>query len=233
MPKKFLTDINLSQNELLNAVIHLLSTAPQTPVMGQLYYNTTNKMMYQYDGTEWKPVGNVYTNGNGILISATNVVSADFASSSEATAGTSTAKVMSPSLVKAVIQMLDVAGFAAGVVNTSGDTITIQGLKEVDGKIAVDSTKSLAIKIDASHPYKDDSNHLATVGTVNAAAEAGEVSVETGGESATNFVSYTVKQGDTLGRIAAKYGTTYQVLAQINNIANPNQIYVGQTIKIG
>ena len=43
MPKKFLTDINLSQNELMNAVMHLLSTAPQNPVMGQLYYNTTNK----------------------------------------------------------------------------------------------------------------------------------------------------------------------------------------------
>ena len=195
MPKKFLTDINLSQNELLNAVIHLLSTAPQTPVTGQIYYNTNDKMMYQYDGTVWKPVGNIYTDGNGIEISAFNVVSADFATSAEATAGTSTTKVMSPALVKAVIQTLDVAGFAAGVVNTSGDTITIQGLKEVDGKIAVDSTKSLAIKIDASHPYKDDSNHLATVGTVNAAAEAGEVSVETGGESATNFVSYTVKQG--------------------------------------
>lgn len=29
-----------------------------------------------------------------------------------------------------------------------------------------------------------------------------------------------------------KYGTTYQELARINNIANPNLIYAGQVIKI-
>lgn len=29
-----------------------------------------------------------------------------------------------------------------------------------------------------------------------------------------------------------KYGTTYQELARINNIANPNVIYPGQVIKI-
>lgn len=43
---------------------------------------------------------------------------------------------------------------------------------------------------------------------------------------------YTVKSGDTLGGIAAKYGTTYQVLAAYNGIANPNLIHVGQKIKI-
>lgn len=43
---------------------------------------------------------------------------------------------------------------------------------------------------------------------------------------------YVVKKGDTLSGIAAKYGTTYQKLAQYNNIANPNVIFVGQKIKI-
>jgi LysM repeat protein len=43
---------------------------------------------------------------------------------------------------------------------------------------------------------------------------------------------YTVKKGDTLSKIAAKYGTTYQALAKHNNIANPSKIYPGQKIKI-
>lgn len=43
---------------------------------------------------------------------------------------------------------------------------------------------------------------------------------------------YTVKKGDTLSGIAAKYGTTYQKLAQINGIADPNKIYPGQRIKV-
>lgn len=45
-------------------------------------------------------------------------------------------------------------------------------------------------------------------------------------------VYYVVKRGDTLSGIASKYGTTYQRLAQINGIANPNRIYVGQKIRV-
>lgn len=43
---------------------------------------------------------------------------------------------------------------------------------------------------------------------------------------------YVVKKGDTLSGIAKKYGTTYQKLAQYNDIENPNLIIVGQKIKI-
>lgn len=48
----------------------------------------------------------------------------------------------------------------------------------------------------------------------------------------TTAASYTVKAGDTLSAIAAKYGTTYQTLASANSISNPNDIYVGQVIKV-
>lgn len=44
--------------------------------------------------------------------------------------------------------------------------------------------------------------------------------------------TYTVKKGDTLSKIASKYGTTYQKLASYNGIANPNVISVGQIIRI-
>lgn len=47
----------------------------------------------------------------------------------------------------------------------------------------------------------------------------------------------TVQKGDTLGRIASTYsaysgGASYRQLAAINNISNPNRIYVGQIIKL-
>ena len=62
------------------------------------------------------------------------------------------------------------------------------------------------------------------------------IDVGTDEEQATNgdktAITYTVKKGDTLSEIAQKYGTTYQELARINNIANPDLIYVGQVIKI-
>lgn len=43
---------------------------------------------------------------------------------------------------------------------------------------------------------------------------------------------YTVKSGDTLSGIAFKYGTTYQKIAQLNGISNPNKIYAGQKIRV-
>ncbi len=43
---------------------------------------------------------------------------------------------------------------------------------------------------------------------------------------------YVVVAGDTLSEIAYSYHTTYQVLAQYNNIKNPDLIYVGDKIKI-
>ena len=46
------------------------------------------------------------------------------------------------------------------------------------------------------------------------------------------MIAITVQSGNTLSGIAAEYGTTYQTLAADNDIANPNLIYVGQTIRI-
>lgn len=47
-----------------------------------------------------------------------------------------------------------------------------------------------------------------------------------------DVITYTVKAGDTLSGIAYRYGVSYQELAAYNNIANPNLIYAGQTIRI-
>ncbi len=44
--------------------------------------------------------------------------------------------------------------------------------------------------------------------------------------------AYTVRSGDNLTKIAKKYGTTWQELAKLNNISNPNLIYPGQKLKI-
>lgn len=44
--------------------------------------------------------------------------------------------------------------------------------------------------------------------------------------------TYIVQRGDTLSAIARRFGVTYQAIAQANNIANPNLIYVGQVLII-
>ena len=49
---------------------------------------------------------------------------------------------------------------------------------------------------------------------------------------ATGKVIYLVKPGDTLSQIAQIYGTTVSELVRINDIQNPNLIYVGEKIRI-
>lgn len=45
--------------------------------------------------------------------------------------------------------------------------------------------------------------------------------------------TYTVQGGDTLSGIAARYGTTWQHLAELNGLADPNIIYPGQVLAVG
>lgn len=49
----WLTNLNLSGNELQNAVIQNLSTAPTNPKVGMVYYNTDKNRYFGYNGTSW------------------------------------------------------------------------------------------------------------------------------------------------------------------------------------
>lgn len=56
----------------------------------------------------------------------------------------------------------------------------------------------------------------------------------TGGAAPAHPVAsrvYTVRSGDTLSGIAARLGTSWQRLAQLNHLSNPNRIYPGQKIR--
>jgi hypothetical protein len=59
---QFLTNIDLAKNELQNVRIQNLAVAPANPVTGQIYYNTTDKTIYLYDGATWIDLGVVFTN---------------------------------------------------------------------------------------------------------------------------------------------------------------------------
>jgi len=45
--------------------------------------------------------------------------------------------------------------------------------------------------------------------------------------------TYKIQSGDTLGKIASRYGTSVSKLAELNQIKNPNLIFAGKTLKIG
>lgn len=55
MARLFVTGINLNKNELQNARVQNLSSAPSSPVAGQIYFDTVANVLKFYDGANWIP----------------------------------------------------------------------------------------------------------------------------------------------------------------------------------
>lgn len=65
------------------------------------------------------------------------------------------------------------------------------------------------------------------------AAVASATPVPDGGATpSAGGTTHTVKQGETLNRIAAKYGVTVEAIKKANNLTNVNLIYPGQVLTI-
>lgn len=50
-------DIDLNKNQIKNGRFDNLSSAPGSPGVGQIYYNTTYNMNFIWNGTIWRPTG--------------------------------------------------------------------------------------------------------------------------------------------------------------------------------
>jgi peptidoglycan endopeptidase LytE len=99
-----------------------------------------------------------------------------------------------------------------------------------------DTLSSIAARFGTSYEALAAANHLSDPNLIF----PGQVLVVGGGYAAASSYSayragggtYTVQAGDTLSSIAARFGTSFQALAALNGIANPNLIEVGQVLRV-
>lgn len=69
---KYYAPIDLTGNELRNALLHVLGSAPGSPAAGQVYYNSTNAAPYFWNGSAWQVMDATLATGIPITALATN-----------------------------------------------------------------------------------------------------------------------------------------------------------------
>lgn len=118
--------------------------------------------------------------------------------------------------------------------STAATTVGTYTVKAGDTLSAIASRYSTSSSTLASLNSLSNPNliYVGQVLKVSSNASTSSSTNSSANSTVTTAASYTVKAGDTLSAIAAKYGTTYQALASTNSISNPNDIYVGQVIKV-
>lgn len=155
---KFLTNLDLQKNELQNAALQNLATAPSSPVQGQVYYDTVADAVKVWDGAAWQTLAT----GGGTVTSVTAAsplsstggntpeISIQDGTTSQKGAvqledsysSTSTSKAATPNAVKAAY---DLANGKANPSDTTYIGTTSVALNRASANLALTGISSIAL----------------------------------------------------------------------------------------
>ena len=156
MSKKFLTNLDLTKNQILNVAIHNLTGPPASPVTGQVYFDTTDKRIYFWDSTQWVDMsGDIQDVLGGAGLTASTSANGD-------------------------VVTLDV-NVDSATIEINADTLRIKDLGVTTAKLADSAVTTVKINANAVTFAKlQQLNNLTVIGNVSGStANAAEVSIIT------------------------------------------------------
>lgn len=247
MAKTVLCDLNLNQNELQNLVVQNLSSAPANPIAGQEYFNSTDNLLYVYDGTKWCNALSTgdYVFQNGIVeLTGANAGKVQLNIASGANAGNVTLTADANGLAASVAEA---STSAKGIIEIATDEEAAAGSSEVlavnpkqlatavegdieltDLSIASDSTDYLeydnttgefGAKVDTT--VTGSSTNLVTSGAVATAIDdfiaLTDLSIASG---STNYLGYDNTTGEFSANVDTTVGTNDTYLVTSGAVEN-------------
>jgi hypothetical protein len=224
--------INLNKNELQNAVIQNLATAPGTPSEGQIYYDSSvgDKQLYFYNGSSWIPVsGDIQR----IQITADdsnsyNVTSGDFLFTISGDTGISTTLTGS----QLEIDLDDTAVTPGSYGSTTAiPVITV----DQQGRLTAASTAAIVTTLDIAADSGTDDGVVLGTDTLTISGTTNEIETSVSGDTITvGLVTNPTVSGNLIvsGDLTVSGTTTTVNTETINladNIITLNSNYTGST----
>ena len=203
---KFHTNLDLQKNELQNATIQNLATAPASPVQGQIYYDTVADSIKVWDGAAWDTLGT--GNGTVTAVTGTGAISSTGGTTPEisiadgttsvkgavqledSTSSTSTTKAATPASVKSAYDL------ASGKANPSDTTFvgtTSVALNRTSANLALTGISSVALP-GSSSGTTTLQPAAAAGGTVTLPASTGTIALTSDIPSLSGYVTESGSQ---------------------------------------